>query len=103
MQATLIATTLRVTFDGDLLSTNVEALRLEILAALTQHPSAQSVTVDLTHTRLVDSKGINLLIALYRETQNRKLVLRLENPTADVRRLLGLLNLGERFGLTATA
>ena len=103
MQATFTATTLRITFDGDLLSTNVEALRLKILAALAQHPSAQTVVADLTHTRLVDSKGINLLIALYREIQNRKLALRLENPTPEVRRLLGLLNLSERFGLSEAA
>jgi len=63
MQATLTDTTLRVTFDGDLLSTNIDALRTEILAAMAQYPSAQTIVADLTHARLVDSKGFNLLIA----------------------------------------
>jgi len=101
MQATLSETTLRVTFDGDLLSTNIDALRTEILAAMAEHPSAEIIVADLSYARLIDSKGINLLIALYRETQNRKLGFRAENPTADVRRLLGLLKLNERFGLGA--
>ena len=101
MQVTLTATTLRITFDGDLLSTNIDAQRTEILAAMAQNPSAQTIVADLTHSRQVDSKGVNLLIALYRETQNRKLSFRAENPTADVRRLLNLLKLNERFCLGA--
>ena len=101
MQVTYTDTTLRVTFDGDLLSTNIDALRTEILAVLAQYPSTQTIVADLTHSRLVDSKGVNLLIALYRETQNRKFEFRVENPSPDVRRLLGLLKLNERFGLTA--
>ena len=101
MQATLSATTLRIAFDGDLLSTNIDALRNDILAALNLHSTAQTIVADLAKCRLVDSKGVNLLIALYRETQNRKLAFRAENPSPDVRRLLGLLKLNERFGLTA--
>ena len=100
MQTTFTDTTLRVTFDGDLLLTNIDSLRTEILAVMAQYPTAQTIVADLTHSRLVDSKGVNLLIALYRETQNRKLAFRAENPTPDVRRLLGLLKLNERFGLT---
>ena len=103
MQTTLSADTLRVTFDGDLLSTNVDALRTEILDALTRNPAAQTIIADLSHSRLVDSKGVNLLIALFRETQRRKLAFRVENPLPEVRRLLALLNLNERFGLTASA
>ena len=101
MQALLTQTTLRLTFDGDLLSTNVDTLRNEILAALAAHSGAQSIVADLAHCRLVDSKGVNLLIALYRESEHRKLAFKVENPSADVRRLLTLLNLTTRFGLTA--
>lgn len=99
MQAFLTDTTLRVTFDGDLLSTNIDAVRTAILAAMAQYPGAKTIVADLTNSRLVDSKGVNLLIALYRETQNRKIGFRAENPTPDVRRLLSLLKLNERFGL----
>jgi anti-anti-sigma factor len=101
MKIALTATTLKITFSGDLLSTNIDALRTEILAALTEHSSTQTVVADLSNARLVDSKGVNLLLALYRETQRRKIDFRAENPSADVRRLLALLNLQERFGLTA--
>ena len=101
MQATFTANTLRITFDGDLISSNVDALRTQILFAMAQHPSAQTIVTDLINARMIDSKGINLLIALYRETQSRKISLIAENPTADIRRLLGLLKLSERFGLSA--
>ena len=104
MHAALTDTTLRVTFDGDLLSSNVDALRAEILAALTLHAaSARTLAADLAASRLVDSKGLNLLIALYRESQHRKLAFRVENPSADVRRLFSLLKLNERFGLGESA
>jgi len=103
MQTSLTDTTLRITFDGDLLSTNVDSLRTELLAVLAQHPATRTIVTDLSHSRVVDSKGVNLLIALFRETQNRKIAFRVENPLPDVRRLLSLLNLNERFGLTTTA
>lgn len=102
MKIDLTTPALRVTFAGDLLSTNIDTIRTEILAALTAHSSAQSVIADLENSHLVDSKGVNLLIALYRETQRRNIGFQVVNPSADVRRLLGLLNLNERFGLSET-
>lgn len=103
MQATLHDTTLRLAFDGDLLSTNVNALRAKLLAQLDAHPSAKVLVADLGNTRVVDSQGLNLLIALSRETDRRKLGYRVENAVPDVRRLFTLLNLNERLGLPASA
>ncbi len=99
MQSTLTDTTLRIIFDGDLLSTNVDPLRQEIIALIKNNPAANHIIADLKNSRLVDSKGVNLLIALYRETQTRQFKYAVENPSPDIRRMLALLNLEERFGL----
>jgi len=99
MQSTLTDSTLRIIFDGDLLSTNVDALRQKIITIIGSNPGATTVVADLKNARLVDSRGVNLLIALYRETQTRKFGFSAENPSADVHRLLAMLNLEERFGL----
>lgn len=99
MQTILDASTLRIVFAGDILSTNVAALRAELLLALGAHPDAAAVVADLANARVVDSQGINLLLALYRETERRKVAFRVENPSAEIRRLFDLLNLAGRFGL----
>lgn len=99
MQTHLDQTTLRIVFDGDLLSTNVHALRPKILEALSAHSGATSVVGDLVNVGSIDSMGLNLLIALYQEAQARKLALRFENPSPDVLRVLSMLNLLPRFGL----
>ncbi len=99
MQTTLDASTLRIVFAGDILSTNVAALRTELLVTLGAHPEAKHVAADLTNSRTVDSQGINLLLALYRETERRQVGFRVENPSAEIRRLFDLLNLSGRFGL----
>lgn len=99
MQASFSDSTLRIVFQGDLLSTNVDTLRRGILASLSSQPSTRSIVADLQNTRVVDSKGINLLIAIFRECQGRGFSFAVENPSADIRRLLSMLNLEERFGL----
>lgn len=100
MQATLDTSTLRIAFAGDLLSTNVGSLRPKLLAALAENPTAQSVVADLARAGSVDSQGLNLLLSLFRETERRKIGFRVENPNPEVRRLLTLLNLATRFGLS---
>ena len=103
MQAILHDSTLRLVFKGDLLSTNVDALRQEILLTVASNPGARAIVADLKNTRLVDSKGVNLLIAIFRECESRQFTFAVENPSDSVRRLFALLNLEARFGLKAPA
>jgi anti-anti-sigma factor len=81
----------------------VESLRKDILKSLDDAKACQSVIADLAKSQQVDSKGLNLLLAIYRETQHRKIGFRVENSCEDVRRIMTLLNLNERFGIKATA
>ncbi len=103
MKATLTASNLRIVFDGDLLSTNVAALRTELLAHIQNHPEASTIIADLSRASFVDSQGLNLIIALFRESERRKVTFRVENPGPEVRRLLTLLNLNERLGIAASS
>ena len=99
MQAHLENGTLRLAFAGDILSTNVAQKRLALLAQLAAHPTATAIVADLTLSRAIDSQGLNLLIALYRECERRHLAFHAENPAPEVLRLFIALKLAERFGL----
>jgi anti-anti-sigma factor len=101
MEASFSDTTLIFTFDGDLISTNVVPVRAELIALLKDHPTATALVANFTRVGQVDSQGLNLLIGLYREAQLRKIPFRIENASPSVRRLFGLLNLNERFGVSA--
>jgi len=103
MKAILTNTTLRIIFDGDLLSTNVAALRTELLAHIQNHPDASTIIADLSQASFVDSQGLNLIVALLRESERRKVAFRVENPGPEIHRLITLLNLSERLGLAASS
>jgi len=99
MKATLEGTTLRLAFSGDIISTNVDELRTNLLSQIDSNPTATYVIGDVAACKIIDSRGLNLLIALYRECDRRKLGFSIENPSPDIYRLLSFLNLTERFGL----
>jgi anti-anti-sigma factor len=66
---------LQVTFPGDLLSTNVETLRAEIMKLLdsppASSPSWDNLSLDLRAARMVDSMGLNLLVTIVKAVRRR--------------------------------
>jgi len=77
--------TLRLTIPGDLLSTNVDSLRAEILYLIDSETSAnawQFLELDLKAARMVDSAGLNLIVALIRiaEQRSRRIRVLIESP-----------------------
>ncbi len=99
MKITLNNGTLNIAIAGDILSTNVQQLRPLLIAGIDQNPDTTSVVVDLASCKTIDSVGLNLLIALYRECEKRKLKFRIINPSDKITQLLTFLNLTERFGI----
>jgi anti-anti-sigma factor len=87
-------------FPGDILSTNVAETRVALLGHLAAYPMATAVVADLSQSNLIDSQGLNLLVALYRECERRQMSFRVENPVPEIQRLFTALKLAERFGLT---
>ncbi len=100
MKYSIADSILRIEFESDLLSTNIASLRTELLAILEQHGgSVRGLVADIARADKIDSQGLNLLVALLRETERRNITFRVDKPNPDVRRMLMLLNLGERFGV----
>ena len=68
--------TLSVTIPGDLLSTNAEQTRIEIFALFeteaVKTAGWTTLQVDLTAAKMVDSVGLNLIVAIYKEAQKRR-------------------------------
>jgi anti-anti-sigma factor len=85
-------------FEEDLLSTNVQSLGIAMLPHINAEDKKPCV-LDLTQVRMIDSQGINLLIAAYRACAKVGRVLRLANVSAEQRKLLTYLNLATRFGI----
>jgi anti-anti-sigma factor len=99
MQTQFQNNTLRLLFPGDILSTNVGEIRVALLGHLSAYPMAGAVIADLGLSNLIDSQGLNLLVALFRECERRQVSFRVENPVPDIQRLFTALKLAERFGL----
>lgn len=72
------ARSLNVTLPGDILSTNASALRDELFGLLqsaeVNRADWTTLRLDLTHARMIDSVGLNLIVAVIRalKAQNRK-------------------------------
>jgi len=80
--------TLHVTIPGDILSTNAEALRRDIMAALNDstQTTLSVLELDLRAARMVDSAGLNLIVSLVRAASQRSCRTRALVENANVHR-----------------
>ncbi len=69
------AQSLRLSFPGDVLSTNSDNLQREFLALLETTPVKTAgwttLVIDLSAAKMVDSVGLNLIVGLYKEAKKR--------------------------------
>jgi len=78
--------TLSVTVPGDVLSTNADALREDLFGLLdsppVKHGDWDTLKLDLTAAQMVDSVGLNLIVAIVRNVKNRngRIVTTLKSP-----------------------
>ena len=90
--------TLRVIFPGDVLSTNVETLRNEVLAVIeTQAPAAgwDCAEMDLNAAQMIDSVGLNLLVSLIKTLRGRGKSMRIRIASAHIKRALKFTRLDQ--------
>jgi anti-anti-sigma factor len=99
MNTQIVDDTLEIAFASEILSTNVQTLRPQLIKALDEAGNISSVVADLAQARVIDSMGFNLLIGLFRECEKRQMSFRVTNPSPEVLRLIKFLNLTDRFGL----
>jgi len=99
--------TLTLVFTGDVLSTNVGTLRQEIFTLLESQEVKripwQTLDLDLTASRLIDSMGLNLLVSVIKLARNRsaKVVGRIASP--NVQRALLFTRLNTQMELVMAA
>ena len=88
---------LRVSDIAELNAINASSFRDEVRAAMPRSP--ESIEIDLSQTRFVDSSGLGALFALYKHasTTNDGVTLRLLNPRPPIQQLFELTQLHQLF------
>ena len=89
---------LRVSDIAELNAVNASAFRDEVRAAMPKTPD--TIEIDLSQTRFVDSSGLGALFALYKAANNNGhdgVTLRLLNPRPSIQQLFELTQLHQLF------
>lgn len=92
---------LRVSDIAELNAVNASTFRDEIRAAMPQAP--ETIEIDLSQTRFVDSSGLGALFALYKAANNSGgdgVTLRLVNPRPSIQQLFELTQLHQLFEIS---
>jgi anti-sigma B factor antagonist len=92
---------LRVSDIPELNAVNASSFREEVRAAMPQTP--ESIEIDLSQTRFVDSSGLGALFALYKSANNGRdtgVTLRLVNPKPSIQQLFELTQLHQLFEIS---
>lgn len=76
----------------ELTASNSKLFRKRVCAALNGHTV---VEIDLSQTTFMDCAGLGALIAIRNPARDRKIVVRLVNPTSRVQQLLHIMRAGQ--------
>jgi anti-sigma B factor antagonist len=93
-------TTVVVAIEHDLVASNAQVLRRDILPRIWE--GTKNVDMDFSHVRMIDSIGIASLIAVYNRLQKTGGILRLFNVSAEVFHLLHALRLDRHIEVKAS-
>ena len=88
---------LRISEIAELNAVNASQFRDEVRAALPKTP--ESIEIDLTETKFVDSSGLGALFALYKAANHTRdgVTLRLLNPRPPIQQLFELTQLHQLY------
>jgi anti-sigma B factor antagonist len=91
---------LRVSDIPELNAVNASSFRDEVRAALPATPD--SIEIDLSQTRFVDSSGLGALFALYKSANHgrERVPMRLLNPKPSIQQLFELTQLHQLFEIS---
>ncbi len=84
-----------LTAKGDLISSEVEAYKEEILETLAGNP--QRLILDMGKVKVIDSSGIGMLIAAKNSASKSKCELVLKDLNADILKMFKIMRLTEHF------
>ncbi|MBI3416354.1 MAG: STAS domain-containing protein [Verrucomicrobia bacterium] len=95
---------LNLTIPGDILSTSTEILQQEIFGVLESAPvrtaSLTSLNLDLTAAKMVDSAGLNLLVAIIKWAKSHKAEVGVAISSANIQRTFAFTRLDQQIELT---
>ena len=86
---------LRISSNGNLVASTVDALRKSSLEALAA--PCTSVSLDLATAEVVDSLGITLILGLFKTCQQKKIPFQVEGVSPDLLRVFKLFSLPRLF------
>lgn len=94
----------RIKFAGEIDVATTELIKDTIDGALTGHPDASVLEVDLTDVTLMDSTGVGVLVTSHRSLADRGVRLIVTNPVKIVERVMRVTGVFETLtgtGVTA--
>jgi anti-anti-sigma factor len=92
METEIAENVLTVAGFEEMTASNCKRFRKRVCAALNGHTV---VEIDLSQTTFMDCAGLGALIAISNSVRDRKIVVRLVNPTSRVQQLLHLMRAGQ--------
>lgn len=99
-QAEAPANTVTVSLPGDMVSTNAQQIRAQLINALNNpKSSAGSLEVfelDVTHAQMIDSVGLNLIVWLLKAIRQRSARLRVRVASVHVEKTLQFTRLDQQ-------
>lgn len=81
---------------GDLGSSKVSKVKKEILELM---KDTNTIILDLDDTKYMDSYGLGMLVAIYKESLSRNVDIRMKNINENIKNLLRITSLDELFKL----
>lgn len=101
MNNSLENNTLTLILEEDLLSTTVKPLLSEAQEVIEDAGDVETVVVDLSEVKTIDSQGLNLIVGIYQECRSRDWKFAITGASQAVKRLFQFVKLSERFGIQA--
>ena len=95
---------LNISVPGDILSTNAESLRTDIFGVLESAPIKASpwslMKIDLTLAKMVDSAGLNLLVAVVKAVKSRGGKVGVTIGSQNIKRTFSFTRLDQQIEVT---
>ena len=90
-------TSLKITTKGDLTSATCQNYLTLWKEELNNSTEMTSCTLDLKNSAMVDSEGLNLIIGVFKECQNKNISFKVEGARQEVKRLFSYLKITKFF------
>ncbi len=90
---------LTLLFEEDLISTAARPLLVQCKELMDEERERAKVVADLSKVKMVDSQGLNLLVAIYQECKKKNREFQAAGVSSSLKNLFDFVKMSERFGL----